>query len=995
LTQNPFATIIQSNNPLYLFMPSNTFQSVPLRHSIDFQYQKLTLETGLLALQATASVIATIGETTVMANVVVGKVDMNIDYFPLQIIYEEKMYASGKIRGSRFEKREGKPSDTAVLAGRAVDRSLRSLFNDNFRNSVQVVITILSVDEVNSPDILAILAGSAALSLATSSFQGPVSGVRVGLVSEKLKVNNEELDKSISNNRHSERLSEESHLEQIKTSIVSPFTNTGTGSFASLKMTNRSNSNIIINPSYAQMETSDLDLIVSGDGDNIMMVEAGANIVDEEIMGNCLDVACSELKKLTDYQNEFITLAKSKGLAKQVALTSQEIDIKYYDYWKNYTHQIENIMYGEGNKEEKNTALMTYEKHHKKALDLAKKFKQSLNEDFRNQLEELDAGIAQTILNLVEGESDMYNADSNLFKAFHSHIGDIVKNNILKHERRVDGRKLDETRKISAQIDVLPRVHGSSLFSRGETQVLNVLTLGTLRDAQTLDGMEEFIEAEKPYIHHYNFPSYSVGETGRYGPVGRREIGHGALAERALLPVLPKESDFPYTMRLVSECLGSNGSTSMASTCASSLSLMAGGVPIKDMVGGVAMGLVMEEIKNNNNFSSLAIETERLMIKLPQIKDAEEINKEFTEEITEFLYSVPTSIEETIQSIYKSHIAAKNGEYFDAAIYSKQNEFLGKAAFRIKKNKAISFGIWLKKTAQGNKYGTEAISAIKNWVYENLKFSYVVYRVDRLNTKSRKIAESLGANIYSEYKIPNINNTRIMDSVEYRFPGNFTPTYKVLTDIQGLEDHHGDMDFKVTGTRDGITAIQLDNKVAGLTPQILKEALIESKKGRLHILDVMKECISEPKAQISQYAQKVISLVVPMHKIRDVIGSGGKIINGLQDKFGVKIDLENETGQTYIYGKENDAVEQCRIEILSMIKEYMVGDKVSAKVLRIQPFGAFVSMDDGSMEAMIHISKMSNERIEKVEDALKLGDVVDCKVLEIKDNGNISLGVIL
>jgi polyribonucleotide nucleotidyltransferase len=329
--------------------------------------------------------------------------------------------------------------------------------------------------------------------------------------------------------------------------------------------------------------------------------------------------------------------------------------------------------------------------------------------------------------------------------------------------------------------------------------------------------MEEFVEADKPYIHHYNFPSYSVGETGRYGPVGRREIGHGALAERALLPVLPKESDFPYTIRLVSECLGSNGSTSMASTCASTLSLMAGGVPISDMVGGVAMGLVMGE----------------------------------------------------------------SGEY------------------------------------------------------------------------------------------------------------------KVLTDIQGLEDHHGDMDFKVTGTRDGITAIQLDNKVAGLTPQILKEALIESKKGRLHILDIMKECISQPKNQISQYAKKVISLVVPMHKIRDVIGSGGKVINGMQDKYGVKIDLENETGQTYIYGKENQAVEDCRSEILSMIKEYQIGDQVSAKVLRILPFGAFVSMDGGSMEAMIHISKMSKERIEKVEDALKIGQEVQCKVLEIKDNGNISIGVIL
>ena len=734
------------------------FNSVPLRQTITFNNQQLTLETGLLALQATASVVATIGETTVMANVVVGKVDMNIDYFPLQIIYEEKMYASGKIRGSRFEKREGKPSDNAVLAGRAVDRSLRSLFSDDFRNSVQVVITILSVDEVNSPDILAILAGSTALSLATPDFQGPVSGVRIGLVNN-LKV---------------------------------------------------------VNPSYQDMASSDLDLIVSGDGQNIMMVEAGARIIDENTIGECLDIACQELQTLTDFQNNFITKAKAQNLAKQITLTSQSVDSKFYDYWDNYTRQIENIMYGEGTKEAKSTALYDYEKHHKKAMDLAKKFKQSLNEEFRTQLEEFDPSIAQTILNLIEDETDMYNADSNLFKAFHKHIGKVVKTNILERERRVDGRELNETREITCQIDVLPRVHGSSLFSRGETQVMNILTLGTLRDAQTLDGMEEFIEEEKPYIHHYNFPSYSVGETGRYGPVGRREIGHGALAERALLPVLPLESEFPYTMRLVSECLGSNGSTSMASTCASTLSLMTGGVPISDMVGGVAMGLVMG--------------------------------------------------------------------------------------------------------------------------------------IDK---------------------------------------------FKVLTDIQGLEDHHGDMDFKVTGTTTGITAIQLDNKVAGLTPDILKQALLEAKKGRIHILDVMKKCISEPKSQISPYAKKVISLSVPMHKIRDVIGAGGKIINGLEEKFGVKIDLENETGQTYIYGKENQAVEDCKNEILSLIKEYLVGDIVLAKVLRIQPFGAFVSMDGGSMEAMIHISKMSKARIEKVEDALKLGDEVKCKVLEIKDNGNISLGVIL
>jgi polyribonucleotide nucleotidyltransferase len=955
------------------------FNSVPLRHSIDFQNQKLTLETGLLALQATASVIATIGETTVMANVVVGKVDMNIDYFPLQIIYEEKMYASGKIRGSRFEKREGKPSDTAVLAGRAVDRSLRSLFNENFRNSVQVVITILSVDEVNSPDILAILAGSAALSLATSSFQGPVSGVRVGLISEKLKVKSEK-------------------LEIVKLPLDKGLAAQADWGYNGDAL-NNGDTEITINPSYLQMETSDLDLIVSGDGDNIMMVEAGANIVDEEIMGNCLDAACKELKVLTDFQNEFITLAKSKGLAKQVPLTAQSIDGKYYEYWKNYTHQIEAIMYGEGTKEEKNTALMDYEKHHKKALDLAKKFKQSLNDDFRKQLEELDAGIAQTVLNLVEDESDMYNADSNLFKAFHSYIGDIVKNNILKHERRVDGRRLDETRKITAQIDVLPRVHGSSLFSRGETQVLNVLTLGTLRDAQTLDGMEEFIEAEKPYIHHYNFPSYSVGETGRYGPVGRREIGHGALAERALLPVLPKESNFPYTMRLVSECLGSNGSTSMASTCASTLSLMAGGVPIKDMVGGVAMGLVMEQPKNElKDLSNVVIETERLRLRPIRIEDAQDVIDSLCPEVNQYLsFNEYHDLEMAKEFIQKRIDEMKAGTDIQLVVENKSGEFLGSVSLHGFETPILLAGLWFNKKYFNQGFGSESMPALVKWIEQNINYKYIDYKVVSGNLASEKIAQKCGGKLVQSGKKEYFQRkNKLMDLNIYHIPHpTYKPTYKVLTDIQGLEDHHGDMDFKVTGTRNGITAIQLDNKVAGLTPQILKEALIESKKGRLHILDVMKECISEPKAQISQYAQKVISLIVPMHKIRDVIGSGGKIINGLQDKFGVKIDLENETGQTYIYGKDNEMVEKCRVEILSMIKEYQVGDIVSAKVLRIQPFGAFVAMDGGSMEAMIHISKMSKERIEKVEDALKIGDVVYAKVLEIKDNGNISLGMIL
>jgi polyribonucleotide nucleotidyltransferase len=919
------------------------FQNVPLKTETNFHGQTLTLETGLLAQQATASIIATIGETTVMANVVVGKPDFKLDYFPLQVIYEEKMYASGKIRGSRFEKREGKPSDSAILAGRAVDRSLRSLFNADFRNSVQVIITVLSVDEINPPDVLAILAGSTALSLATSSFEGPVSGVRIGL-------------------------SKESSDENLT---------------------------FVVNPSYAQMIDSSIDIVISGNGADIMMLEAGANIITEEVIGKCLDKACEELEFLTNFQNEFVTQAKSKNLANQVELTQVTLDKSYTNYWADFEHQIENLIYADLSKDEKSASLNKFESHHRKALQLAKKYRTNLNPEVREELEKFDPSLTQSVLNLVESEKIILEADDNLYKAFQDYIKKIVQKNILKHEKRVDGRKLDETRVISCQVDVLPRVHGSSLFNRGETQVMNILTLGTLREALTLDGMEEFEMDEKRYLHHYNFPAYSVGETGRYGSPGRREIGHGALAEKALLPVLPNENEFPYTMRLVSECLGSNGSTSMASTCSSTLSLMAGGVPLKDMVAGVAMGLVLEQPTNNlGDLSDLIIETKNLKLRAVNLDDSQFIIDSLNPEVNKYLsfnayYDIELAKEDVQDSIQK----IKNGLSLTMLAENKQGQKIGIFSIGRFNNPVLILGLWLNQNFWSKGYGYEGVQALINWAEQNCVYNHIEYDVSIENIASQKIAQKLGGVLVKDDQEKYYPLKKQIAKIQtYHIPHPiYKPTFKTLTDIQGLEDHLGDMDFKVTGTPNGVTAIQLDNKVAGLTPQILKQALLEAKKGRLHILDVMKNCISTPRKNVSKYAPVVSSVDVPVAKIGDVIGSGGKIIRGIEERFGTKVDLENETGKTYIYGKDVETVEACRLHILSLIKEWQVGDKVIAKALRIQPFGVFVNLDGSSQEGMIHVSKLSQRRVEQPEDVVRVGDTFPATIIEIKNNGNIAL----
>jgi polyribonucleotide nucleotidyltransferase len=1012
LTQRLISRTFKTVTPSLFFM----FNSVPVRHSINYQGQNLTLETGLLALQATSSVVATIGETTVMANVVIGKPSPG-DYFTLQVIYEEKLYASGKIKGSRFIKREGRPSDNAVLTGRAVDRSLRSLFDDSLRNEVQVIITVLSLDETNPPDTLSVLAASAALTLASKDFKGPVSSVRIGLERQNfasilleeikngststwadtmLKVN-EIIDPEIEINIPVLR-----DIFQIigKTSPEMAITLRNefkaSNKLSPLEIQNKYNGTLrtIANPSYNQNSVGLLDLIVSGDGMSIMMVEAGASIITEEEMGVCLDRANEELTILTKFQNEFINLATEKNLAKKIQMPSKVADPKFIKYWSDYETRVENILFSELSKQEKNEQSYGIVKHQQKVLELAINYVIHQSEIHREKLFDSDAELAQELLNLVETETDFKSCKEQFYNAFHDLIKKVVKDNILHRDRRVDGRKLDETRQITCQIDVLPRVHGSSLFSRGETQVLNVLTLGTMRDAQTLDDMENFDEEVKRYLHHYNFPSYSVGETGRYGGVGRREIGHGALAERALIPVIPSEEKFPYTMRLVSECLGSNGSTSMASTCGSSLSLLAGGVPVKDIVAGVAMGLVLESISNEiGDLSNIELETERLTLRPIQESDAEDIFENYDFETSQFVGVDRGEMKDTQIFVKKSIQKLINGTCLTLVIRNS-NEFYGLISLSKINSDSPEIGIWLKKEMHSQGFGSEALTALFDWTKKNVRFSKIIWKAREDNVKSRKLVEKIGGQFVSNIKFTR-QDGKITDSVLYHiFDGATQPKFKVLTDIQGMEDHLGDMDFKVTGTADGITALQLDNKVAGLTSDILKQALTKAKVGRLHILDIMKECISEPRSKISSNAPGVSVIEVPIEKIGDVIGSGGKIIKSIEQKFGVDVDLDNDTGRTYIYGKETQAVKYAEQYILGLIKEYETGEWVEGTVFRIETYGAFIRIDGGDKEGMCHISRMAEKRVEKVEDVVKIGDKIKAKVTEVNERGQISLSLI-
>ncbi len=677
----------------------------------------LEVETGLLAGQANGSVTVRYGDTVVLATATMSKGTGNArGYFPLMVDYEERYYAAGKIKGSRFVKREGRPSDEAVLSGRAVDRTIRPLFNARMRNEVQVITTVLSIDNENDPDIVAIIAASAALSISDIPWNGPVAAVRIGRVNGKL----------------------------------------------------------ILNPVNGELEEGDLDLTLSGTKDKINMIEAGAKEVPETEILEAFKFGYEATAKIAEFlENIQKEIGKEKT---QPILLQAEKEIE---------DEIKAILLKE------NVAEILYDKNKQviegRIDEIKTKVKDFLKENYSERATELNE-VAEQIFEEVSDE--------------------IVHQNILNKELRPDGRKLNEIRPISCQVGILPRTHGTGLFTRGETQALTVTTLGSPGDEQIIDTME--VDMKKRYIHHYNFPPYSVGEVRPMRGPGRREVGHGALAEKALIPVLPSKEEFPYTILVVSEVLSSNGSSSMASTCGSTLSLMNAGVPIKRPVSGIAMGIIVGQ------------------------------------------------------------------------------------------------------------------------------------------------------------------------------DGNF----KVLTDIQGLEDHFGDMDFKVAGTENGITALQMDVKVDGITLPMMEAILNQSRGNRMEILEKITKTISEPGA-MSPFAPRIITIKINPEKIRNVIGTGGKIINEIIDETGVQIDIE-DNGSVFITSPDESSAQKAQKWIENLTHEVKAGEIFNARVVKIMAFGAFAEILPGQ-EGLIHISEISDKRVEKVEDVLNVGDIVPVKVKEIDSQGRINL----
>lgn len=684
----------------------------PQSFSTDFGGKKLEVTLGELAQLADGSCQVRYGGTTVLVTAVMAKEPKGGDYFPLMVDYEEKFYATGRIKGSRFIKREGRPSEDAILTARLIDRSMRPRFDQRIRNEVQIVATVLSFDRENDPDILALFGASLALMVSDIPFDGPISGVRVGR-NEKPQ----------------------------------------------------------INPTYKERETSDYDIIAAGTDDKINMFEIGANIVPEKDILDGITLGFKEIQKLNKLQRE---IAKKVGKEKrEIAL--REIEPEVAEKIKSFIEgKMEKAIYIK-DKKERNAAL------------------EKLEEDLKESL-------------VPECEEYMDDVEH----MFHSEADRIVHENILKNGKRPDGRKLDEIRPISIKAGAYPHTHGMGLFQRGETQVMSVLTLAAPSNAQLIDTMEE-IDTKKTFMHHYGFPPYSVGETGRIGGTGRREIGHGALAEKALRPLIPSMEEFPYTIRMVSETLASNGSSSMASVCGSSLAMMDGGVPIKENIAGIAMGLMLS----------------------PDGKE-----------------------------------------------------------------------------------------------------------------------------------------------------------YKVLTDIQGHEDHYGDMDFKVAGTADGVTAIQMDVKIDGIDLTILKEGLEQAKKARLEILDKMNKVIKKPN-QLSEYAPRITSIKIDPEKIGAVIGSGGKVINGIIERTGAEIDIEQD-GTVMVITPSKDAMAAALKEIELLTKEAKEGEIYEGTVVSLKDFGAFVEILPGT-DGLVHVSEISEKRIKTPADVLKMGQKVAVKVKKIDDHGKISL----
>lgn len=688
---------------------------------LDFCGRGITVETGEIAKQADGAVIIRYGDTVTLSTACASnQAKEGIDFFPLTVSFEEKLYSVGKIPGG-FLRREGRPSEHATLTARMIDRPIRPLFAEGFRNEVQVVNTVLSVDQDASPEMAAMFGASLALCISDIPFNGPIAGCKVG----------------------------------------------------------RINGELVANPTVAQMEESDIDLTVAGTAQALNMVEAGAKEVSEEDMLAALMFGHEQIKKLCAFQEEIVAACGKEKREIELYAVDETID---REVRSNFEAQI------------------------RAAVSIKEKLERY------GKIDDLTDEAAEMIANKeYASEKDQNNAIKQAREICRGIEADEVRRLIIEDKVRPDGRQIDEIRPLNSQVDLLPRVHGSALFTRGETQVLSTTTLGALNDNQIIDDLT--VVDSKRFMHHYNFPPYCVGETGRMGNPGRREIGHGALGERALAQVLPSVDEFPYTIRTVADVMESNGSSSQASICAGTMSLMAAGVPIKAPVAGIAMGLIMDD-----------------------------------------------------------------------------------------------------------------------------------------------------------------------DSGKYT----------VLTDIQGMEDHFGDMDFKVAGTKNGITALQMDIKVTGITKNIFEEALAQAHKARLEILDNMLACISEPRTQLSPYAPKIAMMNIDPDKIKDVIGPGGKMINEIIAQCdNVKIDIDDD-GKVVIYHNDYDTIEKAKQMISDIVRVAKVGDVYAAKVVRLEKFGAFVNLF-GNTDGLLHISKISHHRVEKVEDVLKLGDVIDVKVTEIDNKGRINV----
>ena len=692
---------------------------------LDFRGRKLVVEVGELAKQASSSCLVRYGDTVVLTAVTNKKEPSTGDFFPLMVLYQEKQYSVGKIPGG-FIKREGRPTENATLAARLIDRPIRPLFPEGFKNEVQIVNTVLSVDTDNSPEMAALFGSSLALSISDLPFEGPVASVIVGRVD---------------------------------------------GEF-------------IINPTGEQVEKSDIFLTVAGTKDAINMVESSAAEVSEEDMLEALMFGHEAVKELIAFEEVIVSEIGKEKVEYPIIKIDDEINSKVRDI---ITVKMVN------------------------AIQIEEKLAR------QEKIDQLKEEVRETFKDMYKDSEDLNSIISQVNEVLEAIEYEEIRRLITEEKIRPDGRKIDEIRPLSSKVDILPRTHGSALFTRGQTQVLSVTTLGSINEYQILDGLSD--EEGKRFMHHYNFPQFSVGETGRYGAPGRREIGQGALGEKALARVIPSEEEFPYTIRVVSEVLESNGSSSQASICAGCMSLMGAGVPIKDMVAGIAMGLI---------------------------------------------------------------------------------------------------------------------------------------------TKGDK--------------------------------------YTILTDIQGAEDHFGDMDFKVAGTKNGICALQMDIKIKGITKQILKEALEQAKKARFEILENMKSAISEPRKELSKYAPKIKQIKIKEEKIKDVIGRGGDVITkiiqdasgvvSVNDKNAVKIDIEDD-GRVILYHSDYAVIDKAIELIENVVKEVEEGQIYTAKVVKIEPFGCFVEVWPGC-EGLVHISKLAKERVDKVEDIVKVGDEIVVKAIGTDNKGRLN-----